>query len=169
VSRNRKLIAGGIAAAVVAAGVVVWAVSGGGSSTKSNELVVFARVQRRPLQNTVSLNGTLARKEIRNITSGAQGLVSAVYRRTARRRVQATRCLRSMVVAPSPKKAPCHSSGRWPPATRGRCDQLKQILAGSGDYPGAMDNQFTQQTQFALAQWQAQHHYPNSTPASPSP
>ena len=30
-----------------------------------------------------------------------------------------------------------------------------------------MDNYFTQQTQFALAQWQAQHHYPNSTPANP--
>ncbi len=30
-----------------------------------------------------------------------------------------------------------------------------------------MDNYFSQQTQFALAQWQAQHHYPNSTPANP--
>ena len=45
--------------------------------------------------------------------------------------------------------------------------ELKQILAASGDYPGTMDNYFSQQTQFALAQWQAQHHYPNSTPANP--
>ena len=45
--------------------------------------------------------------------------------------------------------------------------QLKQILAAAGDDPGPMNNLFTQQTQFALAQWQAQHHYPNSTPANP--
>ena len=45
--------------------------------------------------------------------------------------------------------------------------ELKQILAASGDDPGTMDNYFSQQTQFALAQWQAQHHYPNSTPANP--
>ena len=45
--------------------------------------------------------------------------------------------------------------------------QLKQILAAAGDYPGPMNNYFNQQTQFALAQWQAQHHYPNSTPANP--
>lgn len=167
-SRNRKLIAGGIAAAVVAAGVVVWAVSGGGSSTKSNELVVFARVQRRPLQNTVSLNGTLARKEIRNITSGAQGLVSAVYSKNG----TTTRAGDSMF-AINGRRA-IAEEGAVPffrslaPGDQGDdVTQLKQILAGSGDYPGAMDNQFTQQTQFALAQWQAQHHYPNSTPASP--
>ena len=33
---------------------------------------------------------------------------------------------------------------------------LEQILAASGDYPGTVDDNFTQQTQFALAQWQAQ-------------
>ena len=45
--------------------------------------------------------------------------------------------------------------------------ELKQILAAAGDDPGTMDNYFSQQTQFALAQWQAQHHYPNATPANP--
>ncbi len=45
--------------------------------------------------------------------------------------------------------------------------ELKQILAASGDYPGTIDDTFTQQTQFALAQWQAQQGYPNSTPANP--
>ena len=44
--------------------------------------------------------------------------------------------------------------------------QLKKILAAAGDYPGTLNNYFNQQTQFALAQWQAQHHYPNSTPAT---
>ena len=44
--------------------------------------------------------------------------------------------------------------------------QLKKILATAGDDPGPMNNYFNQQTQFALAQWQAQNHYPNSTPAT---
>ena len=45
--------------------------------------------------------------------------------------------------------------------------QLKQILAASGDNPGPMNTVFTEQTRFALAQWQAQHHYPGATPVSP--
>ena len=45
--------------------------------------------------------------------------------------------------------------------------QLKQILAAAGDNPGPMDTVFTEQTQFALAQWQAQHHYPGATPVAP--
>ena len=45
--------------------------------------------------------------------------------------------------------------------------QLKQILLAAGDDPGPMTPLFTEQTQFALAQWQAQHNYPNAVPATP--
>ena len=45
--------------------------------------------------------------------------------------------------------------------------QLKRILAAAGDNPGPMNTVFTEQTRFALAQWQAQHHYPGATPVSP--
>ena len=45
--------------------------------------------------------------------------------------------------------------------------QLKQILAAAGDNPGPMTRCSREQTQFALAQWQAQHHYPGATPATP--
>ena len=45
--------------------------------------------------------------------------------------------------------------------------QLKRILAGVGDNPGPMNTVFTEQTRFALAQWQAQHHYPGATPVAP--
>ena len=45
--------------------------------------------------------------------------------------------------------------------------QLKRILAASGDNPGPMTTVFTEQTRFALAQWQAQHHYPGATPVTP--
>ena len=64
--------------AVLVAGGLAFAVAGGGSSTAQGEVVVFSRVQTRTLQNTVPLNGTLARKQIRNITAATQGLVSAV-------------------------------------------------------------------------------------------
>jgi hypothetical protein len=45
--------------------------------------------------------------------------------------------------------------------------QLKQILNAAGDYAGPTTNLYTEQTQFALAQWQAQQNYPNSSPATP--
>ena len=45
--------------------------------------------------------------------------------------------------------------------------QLKKILAADGDNPGPLDTSFTQQTQNALARWQAQHHYPSATAAGP--
>ena len=35
-------------------------------------------MQERTLQNTVALSGTLARKQIRNITASTEGIVSAV-------------------------------------------------------------------------------------------
>ena len=153
---------------LVVSGIVIWVVAGSGGATKKSSVVVFARVQRRTLQDTVSLSGTLARKQLRNITAGTQGLVSAVYSKNA----TFARAGASLFAI----------NGRRAIAEQGTVSffrilvpgdqgddvtQLKRILTAAGDYPGPLDNQFTQQTQFALAQWQAQHHYPNSTPANP--
>ena len=44
--------------------------------------------------------------------------------------------------------------------------QLKQILADAGDNPGTIDNVYTEQTRFALAQWQAANNYPGTTPVT---
>ncbi len=42
--------------------------------------------------------------------------------------------------------------------------QLEQILKDAGYSPGTVDQLYTVQTSFALAQWQAAHNYPGATP-----
>jgi len=163
-SRNAKVLTA-IAAVVVLVviGGVGYAVTGS-SSGKQKDLVILAAVQRRTLQDTVTLTGTLSRKEIRKVTAASQATVSAVYSKDA-----------SVTTAGSPMFA---LDGRDAIAENGdvqffrsltvgdRGDdvlQLKEILAAAGYQPGAMDTVFTEQTRFALAQWQAEHHYPGAT------
>ena len=69
-SRRTKIIAVIVLAVVVAGTVVGITQTGGKSTPKSQEVVILNTVQRRTLQSTVALNGTLARKSLRNITAG---------------------------------------------------------------------------------------------------
>jgi multidrug efflux pump subunit AcrA (membrane-fusion protein) len=168
VSRKTKIIAGVVAAVVVVAGVVAYTQIGGGTSTTNNEVIILNTVQRRTLQSSVALTGTLARKQLRNITAATEGLVSAVYA-TADSTTQAGQPMFALdgrdAIAETGTVPFFRSLG---PGDEGDdVLQLKQILAAAGDDPGPMTPLFTEQTQFALAQWQAQHHYPNATPASP--
>ncbi len=166
-SRKRLIVLLVVVVALLVVGLGV-ALTAGKSSNANSTVVILSRVQRRTLQGTVALNGTLARKSIRNVTAASTGLVSAVTAKDG----TTTRTGNVMFAL----------SGREGVAEQGDLPffrslapgdsgpdvlELKQILAAAGNYPGPMDNQFTQQTQFALAQWQAQHHYPNSTPATP--
>jgi hypothetical protein len=167
VSRNRKIIAAAVVVALVAVGVTLGLVNRGGSSPP-NQTVIFSRVQTRTLQSTVALNGTLSRKQIRNVDAATTGLVSAVYSKNG----STTQAGQSMFAV----------NGRDAIAENGTVPffrslqagdqgadvlQLKQILTAAGDDPGPMTNYFNGQTEYALAQWQAQHGYPNSTPANP--
>ena len=167
-SRRKKIIA--VAAlAVVVAGVVVGVTQAGGKSNpKSQEVIILNTVQRRTLQSTVALNGTLARKALRNITAGTQGLVSSVYStdNSNTQAGQAMFALNGRNAIAETGTVPFFRS--LAPGDEGAdVVQLKQILLAAGDDPGPMTNLFTEQTQFALAQWQAQQNYPNATPASP--
>ena len=167
-TRNRKIIAAVVAVVVLAAGGIAYAVSSGSSKSSAGEVVVFSRVQERTLQNTVALSGTLARKQIRNITASTEGLVSAVAATndSTATQGQVLFSLGGRDAITEPGALPFFRS--LAPGDQGvDVLELKQILASAGDDPGTMDNYFSQQTQFALAQWQAQHHYPNATPANP--
>jgi Calx-beta domain len=168
VTRNHKIIAAVVAVVVLAAGGVAYAVSSGSSKSSAGEVVVFSRVQERTLQNTVALSGTLARKQIRNITASTEGIVSAVASTndSTAKQGQVLFSLGGRDAITEPGALPFFRS--LAPGDQGvDVLELKQILASAGDDPGTMDNYFSQQTQFALAQWQAQHHYPNATPANP--
>lgn len=168
-SRRTRIIAGvALAAVVVAGGAVAYAQTGGGTPSKSNEVVVLNTVQQRTLQSTVALNGTFARKELSNVTAATQGLMSAVYAKDGTT-TQAGQTMFSLN-----GRAAIAEEGTLPFfRSLGLGDegddvvQLKQILAAAGDGPGPLTPLFTQQTQTALAEWQAQHHYPSATPASP--
>jgi multidrug efflux pump subunit AcrA (membrane-fusion protein) len=167
-SRRTKVIAGISAVVIVAGGVAAATQIGGANATTSQEVIILNTVQRRTLESTVALNGTLARKALRNVTAATQGLVSAVYS-TDDSTTQAGQAMFALngrdAIAETGTVPFFRSLG---PGDEGNdVLQLKQILQAAGDDPGPMTDLFTPQTQFALAQWQAQHNYPNATPASP--
>lgn len=168
-SRNSKILLVLLVVAAVGVaciGIGLWVTSG--STSKKNEVIIFSKVTPRTLKETVELNGTLSRKKIRTVTAANSGIVSAV---TAKNGSTGT-----------PTEVLFSLNGRDAIAENGSVPffrplslgdrgqdvlQLKQILEGDGDDPGPMNDYFTRSTEFALAQWQAQHHYPNSTPANP--
>ena len=166
-SRRKKAILGLVAILLVSTAIVLGTQLGGSSSTNNQEVIILNTVQRRTLQSTLALNGTLARKQIRNITSGSEGLVSATYSTDD----STTHAGQAMFAI----------DGRSAIAENGTVPffrnlgignegsdvlQLKRILLAAGDDPGPMTSLFTEQTQFALAQWQAQHNYPDAVPAA---
>ncbi|MDX6567338.1 MAG: hypothetical protein QOE10_3000, partial [Gaiellales bacterium] len=165
---NKKVWAGIVVLALVVAGSGIAYAQWGGSSGSKKPLVILADVERRTLQDTVTLTGTLARQELRKVTAVQQGRVSAVYSKDGSRARAGDKLFaidgRDAIAEPG--------SVRFfrPLGVGDRGDdvlQLKRILAAAGDNPGAMDTVFTEQTRFALAQWQAQHHYPGATPVAP--
>lgn len=165
-TRNRKIAAAVAALAVVGAGVAV-GLTAGGSGAQQGEVIVFGKVQTRTLQDTVSLTGTLARKQIRNVTAGSAGLVSTVTA-TDGTSVQQGEHLFSLNGRPAIAEQGTVRFFRSLTLGDEGQDvlQLKKILTAAGDYPGPMTDYFNQQTQFALAQWQAQEGYPNASPAT---
>ena len=77
---NKKVWAGILILALVVAGAgVAYAQWGGSDSGKKKDLIILSDVERRTLQDTVTLTGTLARQELRKVTAVAQGRVSGVY------------------------------------------------------------------------------------------
>ena len=168
-SRRQKTIGAVVlVVALVAASGIAYAVSSGGSTSSGNQVVVLGTVQKRTLQGTVALTGTLARKQLRNVTAATQALVSNVSAKA-----QAFTSAGQVMFALN-GRAGIAENGNLPffrslvPGDSGAdVLELKQILDAAGDYAGPSNNLYTEQTQFALAQWQAQHGYPNSTPATP--
>ncbi len=166
-SRRKKMVTGVVVAVVVAAAVVTSTELSSSGSTKNQEVVILNTVQRRTLQSTLALTGTLARKQIRNVTAATEGLVSATYSTDD----STTHAGQTMFAIDG--RSAIAETGTVPffrplgPGNEGNdVLQLKRILLAAGDDPGPMSPLFTEQTQFALAQWQAEHHYPDAAPAA---
>jgi multidrug efflux pump subunit AcrA (membrane-fusion protein) len=167
--RNKWVVGIAVLAVIVAvAGIGYAKTSSDDESSKNKDLIVLADVQRRTLQDTVTLNGTLARQELRKVTAIAQGRVSAVYAKDGSTAKAGTRLFaldgRDAIAEPGNVRffRPLGVGDRGDDVL-----QLKRILSASGYNPGTMNTVFTEQTRFALAQWQAQHHYPGAVPTTP--
>jgi multidrug efflux pump subunit AcrA (membrane-fusion protein) len=167
--RNKWVVGIAILAVVVAvAGIGYAKTNSDDKSSKNKDLIILADVQRRTLQDTVTLNGTLARQELRKVTTIVQGRVSAVYAKDGSNAKVGTRLFaldgRDAIAEPGNVRffRPLGVGDRGDDVL-----QLKRILAASGYNPGAMNTVFTEQTRFALAQWQAEHHYPGAVPTTP--
>jgi peptidoglycan hydrolase-like protein with peptidoglycan-binding domain len=169
VTKNGKVLTAiAVTVVLVAAagtGYALWGGSDGSSSTKS--LVILDNVQRQTLKDSVTLTGTLAREEQRKVTSVTQGRISALYAKDGETAQAEERLFaidgRDAITEPGDVEFFRTLS------VGDRGDdviQLKEILARSGFSPGSMDSLFTEQTRFALAQWQAANHYPGATPVS---
>ncbi len=157
-----------VVAGVVAVAVAALGASACSSTSANNAVIVVSRVVPRQLQSTVQLNGVLARKSLRNVSAAGQGLVTGVRVSdgTTAHAGQVLFALNGRHAIAENGDTTFYRSlapGDFGPDVL----QLKQILAAAGDDPGVMNDLFTQNTQFALAQWQAQQGYPNTTPASP--
>ncbi len=167
-TRKQKTIGVVVAVAVLAAAGISYAVASSGSGSSGKQVVVLSTVQRRTLQGTVNLTGTLARKETTKVTAASQGLVSDVSVKDG-----SVTNTGDVMFSLNGRNAIAESGtlpffrSLVPGDTGADVVELKQILNAAGDYPGPSNNLFTEQTQFALAQWQAQQNYPNSTPATP--
>ncbi|MFZ0250798.1 MAG: Calx-beta domain-containing protein [Acidimicrobiales bacterium] len=168
-TRKQKTIGVAIAVAVLAAAGISYAVTSSGGASSGKQVVVLSTVQRRTLQGTVNLTGTLARKETTKVNAATQGLVSDVSVKDG----TVTKTGNEMFSING--RNAIAENGTLPffralvPGDSGAdVVQLKQILNAAGDYAGpSTNNLYTEQTQFALAQWQAQQNYPNSSPATP--
>ncbi len=167
--RRRKVLlgAGGLVLVVAGVGIGLGQTGGAGSST-NKDLVILANVQRRTLQDTITLNGTLARKELSKVTPVTQGRVSSVYATTGEIAKDGDSLFaldgRDAIAEPGTVS---FFRALGPGDQGDDVLQLKKILAAAGDNPGPLDTAFTQQTQNALARWQSQHHYPSATAAGP--
>jgi hypothetical protein len=135
---NKKVWAGILVLALVVAGSgIAYARWGGSDSGAKKPLVILADVERRTLQDTVTLTGTLARQELRKVTAVSQGRVSAVYSKDGSRARAGDRLFaidgRDAIAEPG--------SVRFfrPLGVGDRGDdvlQLKRILAAAGDNRG---------------------------------
>ena len=161
-SSRKKWIGAAAAVALVVVGVVVFTSRDKGSAS-DKDLIITAAVKRQTLQDKVTLSGTLGRVEQRKVNAPAEGRISRTYLDDGAD-VQPGQAIlaidgRDSVAEPGdfPFYRPLDVGAQGPDVK-----QLEQILAAAGYNPGPIDELYTEQTRFALAQWQADHNYPGA-------
>ena len=175
----RKWIVIGVVAVLAVGGVIVWQVSSSGGSS-SKPVLITANATPRDLRDEVTVQGTVKREEQLTVNSvstapasgtsagasAAGSMVSSVYLKdgaalTTGQSILAVDGRDSVTVDgsfPFFRRLDVGAEGQ-------DVFQLKATLAAAGYSPGVVDTKFTDQTRFALAQWQAAHGYPGAAPS----
>ena len=175
----RKWIVIGVVAVLAIGGVIIWQVSSSGGSA-SKPILITANATPRDLRDEVTVQGTVKREEQLTVNSvstapatgasaGASAggsTVSSVYLKdgaplAAGQSILAVDGRDSVTVDgsfPFFRRLDVGAEGE-------DVFQLKATLAAAGYSPGVVDSHFTDQTRFALAQWQAAHGYPGAAPS----
>ena len=162
-SSSKKWIGAGVVVALGVVGIVALTTSGSGGA-EDKDLIITAAVERQTLREEVALSGTLGRVEQRQVNAASEGRISRVFLDDG--------------VEVAPDQAVLAVDGRQAVAVPGEFSfyrsldvgaegpdvrQLEQILAAAGYSPGSVDTLYTEQTRFALAQWQAAREYPGAS------
>ncbi len=163
----RKWIVAGIVAVLVVGGSVAY-FSSSGDSSSSNPVLITTVAIPRDLRDEVTVQGTLGRKEERTINSVTEAAqVSKVYldagvELTANEAILALDGRDSVTTVgafPFFRRLDVGAEGA-------DVEQLEATLQAAGYSPGTVDEKYTEQTRFALAQWQAAHKYPGAAPST---
>jgi len=163
-STKRKIIAA-VAAVAVVGGIVAVVATRGGESGAKETVIVPRPVERRTLDDILTVGGVLEREEIRKINSPVDGRVSDVFVDDGEEVVEGASIFsldgRAAVAVPGEFSfyRPLDVGSVGPDVL-----QLERILRGSGFSPGPVDSLFTEETRSALGAWQVTHDYPGANP-----
>ncbi|MEY3566153.1 MAG: hypothetical protein RLZ19_167, partial [Actinomycetota bacterium] len=162
---SRVKIVGGLVGAAVLVSIAVFVVGSGGSDSSSELLITPRLVERRDLQDVLTVSGEVRRDETRKINSAVDGKVSFINVDDGETievgdAILALDGRASVAVNGEFSFYRRLSVGSVGPDVR----QLEEILVASGHDIARPDDLFTEETRRALAEWQQTRGYGGATP-----
>jgi multidrug efflux pump subunit AcrA (membrane-fusion protein) len=164
VSARIKIIGGAVGAAVLLV-VAIIGFSGGGGQSDTSLLITPRLVERRDLQDVLTVSGEVRRDETRKINSAVDGKVSYINVEDGDTIDEGDAILAldgraSVAVAGEFSFYRRLSVGSVGPDV----EQLENVLVAAGHDIARPDELFTEETRRALAQWQQARAYGGATP-----
>ncbi len=160
---------GGIAAGAVALLVLVFAIAswavGGSSGADQEDLIVYAPVETRTLQEVVAVRGEISREKLGDLYASQAGVVDRIQIEEGESVDEGTTVYSLngrpgvTVTADEPFFRPLDVGSEGYDVL-----QLEQILVDAGYELGEPDLLFTRESKAALQAWQRDHRYPNANP-----
>ena len=162
---SRVKIVGGLVGAALLVSIAVFVVGSGGSDSSSELLITPRLVERRDLQDVLTVSGEVRRDETRKINSAVDGKVSYINVDDGETievgdAILALDGRASVAVNGEFSFYRRLSVGSVGPDVR----QLEEILVAAGHDIARPDDLFTEETRRALAEWQQTRGYGGATP-----